>query len=61
MRVYARREQEFQDSADYALKVTPAIIEEYEKFYKVPYPLPKLGISFIIIYKFHDDAITGQC
>ena len=44
MRVYARREQEFQDSADYALEVTPDIIKEYEKFYKVPYPLPKLGM-----------------
>ncbi|KAL5257109.1 hypothetical protein ACHWQZ_G012143 [Mnemiopsis leidyi] len=42
MRVYARREDEFQESASYALNVTSKIIEEYEKFYKVPYPLPKL-------------------
>lgn len=43
MRVWARREQEFQDSAAYALQVTPPIIQEYENFYKVPYPLEKLG------------------
>ena len=43
MRVHARREPEFQASASYALKVTPAIIKEYEKFYKVDYPLEKLG------------------
>ena len=43
MRVHARREQNFQDSASYALKVTPYIIAKYEEFYKVPYPLDKLG------------------
>jgi hypothetical protein len=43
MRVYARREQDFQDSASYALEVTPPIIEKYEEFYKVAYPLEKLG------------------
>ena len=43
MRVHARREQNFQDSASYALKVTPHIIAKYEEFYKVPYPLDKLG------------------
>ena len=43
MRVHARREKEFQDSASYALEVTPKIIQKYEDFYKVPYPLPKLG------------------
>ncbi|XP_063674891.1 glutamyl aminopeptidase-like isoform X3 [Bolinopsis microptera] len=42
MRVHARREPEFQASASYALQVTPAIIKEYEKFYKVNYPLEKL-------------------
>jgi len=42
MRVYARREQDFQDSASYALEVTPHIIEKYEEFYKVAYPLEKL-------------------
>ncbi len=28
---------------DLALKVSPKILEFFEQFYKVPYPLPKLG------------------
>ena len=60
MRVHARREPEFQASASYALQVTPAIIKEYEKFYKVDYPLEKLGNAQKHLANFNKRIISTE-
>ena len=43
MTVWARREDEFQETTAYALTVTAAVLKKYEEFYNVKYPLNKLG------------------
>lgn len=39
------------DQLDLALESSVSILEEFEKFYQVEYPLPKLGNLILIILK----------
>jgi len=36
------------EQIDYAMKVGSSILPHFEKYYGVPYPLPKAGISDLL-------------
>ena len=43
-RIYGRPEQIANGNGDYARDITPVILEHFETFFNVAYPLPKTGI-----------------
>lgn len=43
-RIYAREDQIISGNVDYAKNITPAVLDYFEDYFNVSYPLPKSGV-----------------